>query len=107
MTDIQYKCLTISVAIFAILIYNIRMRRRNSLIQKLQSATAYVETIQELYQSKGSPLEIVPLLQAVAGMLQEIRREVLLQELTSVMHNEDLPAAKRKEKVEKIFKLSA
>jgi DNA-binding FrmR family transcriptional regulator len=77
------------------------------IVRKLQSATAYIETIQELYQRKEARLELVQLLQAVGGMLHEIRREVLLQELTSVLHNEALPPATRKEKVVKIFQLLA
>jgi hypothetical protein len=68
----------------------------------LQSATAYLETIQEKYQDKEAPLELVQPLHAVIGMLQEIRREILLQELTTVLHNEDLPR-----KVVKIFQLLA
>jgi hypothetical protein len=84
-----------------------RMQKRDILVQKLQSATAYLETIQEIYQSKEAPLELVQSVQTVVGMLQEIRREVLLQELTSVLHNEALPTAARKEKVVKIFQLLA
>ena len=83
------------------------MQRKDIIVRKLQSATTYVETLQELYQRKEAPLELVQPLQAVVGMLQEIRREVLLQELTSVLHNEELPAAVRKEKVGKIFRLLA
>ncbi len=89
-----------------------RMHGRDRVVRKLQSATAYVDTIQELYQShvrrgqrKEAPLELVQPLQAVMGLLQEIRREVLLQELTSVLHNEALPAAARKAKVVKLFQL--
>jgi hypothetical protein len=86
------------------------------LVHKLQSATAYVETILELYQRnvrgsqtsrrsqrKVAPLELVQSLQAVVDVLHEIRREVLLQELTTVLHNEALPTAARNEKVVKIF----
>jgi DNA-binding FrmR family transcriptional regulator len=80
------------------------MQRKDILVRKLQSAIAYVETLQELYQRKEAPLEIVQSLQAAGGLLQEIRREVLLQELTSVLHNETLPTTARKEKVVKIFK---
>jgi hypothetical protein len=87
------------------------------IVCKLQWATASIETIQELYkrnvrgsqtsrryQRKEARLELVQLLQAVVGMLHEIRREVLLQELTRILHNEALPPAARKEKVAKIFK---
>jgi hypothetical protein len=70
---------------------------------KLHSATEYLEPIQELYQRKEAWLELVQLLQAVVSLLQEIRREVLLQELTALLHNEDLPEARRKEKVGKYF----
>jgi hypothetical protein len=38
-------------------------------------------------------------------MLQEIRRKVLLQELTTVLHNKDLPEPVRNEKVARIFQL--
>jgi DNA-binding FrmR family transcriptional regulator len=88
---------------FAIFIYNMRMQQRDILVRKVQSAIAYLETIQEKYQDKEAPLKVVQLLQAVVGVLQEIRREVLLQELTSVLHNEAISAATRKEKVVKIF----
>jgi hypothetical protein len=77
------------------------------IVRKFESATAYIETIQELYQRKEARLELVQLLQAVGAMLHEIRREVLLQELTCVLHNEALPRAERKEKVVKIFQLLA
>ena len=66
---------------------------------KLHSATAYIETFLELYQRKEASLELVQPLQAVLGMLHEIHREVLLQELTRVLHNEELATAERKEKV--------
>jgi hypothetical protein len=59
----------------------------------------------ELYQRKEDPLELVQPLHTVMGMLHEIRREVLTQELTTVLHNEDLPETARKEKVVKIFHL--
>jgi hypothetical protein len=36
-------------------------------------------------------------------MLQEIRREILLQELTTVLHDEAIPAVTRNETVGKIF----
>jgi NAD(P)H-nitrite reductase large subunit len=100
---------------FKSLMYNIRMHMRDMqvihtqepLAQKLQSAIAYLETFLELYQRKEDPLELVQPLHTVMGMLQEIRREVLLQELTTVLNNEDLPRAERKEKVVKIFQLLA
>jgi DNA-binding FrmR family transcriptional regulator len=81
---------------FAIFSYNIRMQQRDILIRKVQSATAYLETAQEMYQDKEAPLELVQLLEAVIGVLQEIRRDVITQELTSVLENEALPAATRK-----------
>ena len=83
------------------------MQRKEILVRKMESATTYVETLQELYQRKEAPLELVQALQEVVGLLQEIRREVLLQELTRVLHNGDLPRAERKEKVVKIFQLLA
>ena len=83
------------------------MHRKEILVRKMESATVYVETLMEVYQGKEPPLEIVQALQEVVGLLQEIRREVLLQELTSVLHNEDLPEAVRKEKVGKLFQLLA
>jgi hypothetical protein len=92
---------------FTLFSYNMRMQRKDIIVRKLQSATAYIETLQELYQRKEAPLEIVQSLQAVVGLLQEIRREVLLQELRSVLHNEALPTAIRKEKVVRIFRLLA
>jgi hypothetical protein len=58
-----------------------------------------------MYQRKEAPLELIQPLHAVLGMLHEIRREILLQELTIVLHNEDLPTATRKEKVVKLFQL--
>jgi hypothetical protein len=76
-------------------------------IRKLQSATAYLETIQEVYQDKEAQLELIEPLQAVVSMLQEVHREVLLRELTTVLHNEDLPTATRKDKVAKLFQLLA
>jgi phosphopantothenate synthetase len=51
--------------------------------------------------------EIVQALQEVIDLLQEIRREVLRQELTSVLHNETLSVETRKERVAKIFQLLA
>jgi NAD(P)H-nitrite reductase large subunit len=93
--------------------YNIRMlmkdiqarSKQEPLARKLQSATAYVETFLELYQRKEDPLELVQPLHAVMGMLQEIRRQILLQELTAVLHNEDLQETVRNEKVVRIFQL--
>jgi hypothetical protein len=81
------------------------MQQRGTLIGKLQSATAYLETIQDKYQDKEASLELVKPLQAVMGMLHEIRREILLQELKTVLHDEDLQPAIKKEKVVKIFQL--
>jgi hypothetical protein len=83
---------------FAIFRYNIRMQQRETLIQKLQSATAYLETIQGKYQDKEAPLALIQPLHAVIGMLQEIRRQILLQELTTILHNEALSRATQKEK---------
>ena len=88
---------------FASFSYNIRMQRKDTVSRKLQSATAYVESIQELYQRKEALLEIVQSLHVVVSLLQEIRREVLLQELISVLHDEVLPVESRKEKVVKLF----
>jgi hypothetical protein len=79
--------------------------KQDPLARKLQSATAYVETFLELYQSNEDPLELAGQLQAAIDVLREIRREVLLQELTTVLHNEDLPETVRNEKVVKIFQL--
>ena len=73
----------------------------------MESATAYVETFLELYQRKEEPIELVEPLDTVMGILQEIRRKVLLQELTTVLNNEDLPEIVRNEKVVKIFQLLA
>jgi hypothetical protein len=95
--------------------YNIRMlmkdiqakSKQDPLARKLQSATASVETFLELYQRKEHPLELVQSPHAVMGMLQEIRREILLQELMTVLHNKDLPEAVRNEKVVRIFQLLA
>jgi hypothetical protein len=82
-----------------------RMQRREILIRKLQSATAYLETIQKKYQDKDAPLELIELLHEVVEMLKEIHREVLIQELRNVLHNANLPAAKRKKKVVTLFQL--
>jgi hypothetical protein len=92
--------------LFGLFSYNIRMQQ-DTLVRKLQSATTYVETLQELYQSREAALEIVQALHEVIDLLQEIRREVLRQELISVLHNEALPIAIRNEKVVKIFQLLA
>jgi hypothetical protein len=100
---------------FALFMYNIRILMKDirakskhvPLTRKLQSATAYVETFLELYQGNEDPLELIQPLHAVMGMLQDIRREVLLQELTTVLNNEDLPETVRNEKVVKIFQLLA
>ncbi len=81
------------------------MQQRETLVRKLQSATAYLETFQEMYQDKAAPLELIEPLQAVVKMLKEIHWEVLIQELRSVLHNADLPAAIRKERVVTIFQL--
>ena len=81
------------------------MQQREALIRKLQSATADLETIQAQYQDKAAPLALIQPLHAVMEMLQEIHREVVLQELRSVLHNEDLPAAIRKEKIGALFQL--
>jgi NAD(P)H-nitrite reductase large subunit len=93
--------------------YNIRIimkdiqarYKQDPLTRKLESATAYVETFLELYQRKEDPLELVQPLHTVMGMLQEIRREILLQELTTVLHDEAIPAVTRNETVGKIFQL--
>jgi DNA-binding FrmR family transcriptional regulator len=90
---------------FTDFIYNMRMQRREPLARKLQSATAYLETIQEMYQDKAAPLELVEPLQAVLGMLQEVQREVVFQELMTVLHNETVPVEARKDKVIKLFQL--
>jgi hypothetical protein len=82
-----------------------RMQQRDILIRKLQSATTYLDAIQEKYQDKEAPLELIQPLEAVVSVLQEIRREILLQELTNVLHNEAISAAKRNEKVVKLFQL--
>jgi hypothetical protein len=90
---------------FARFRYNIGMQQRDTIIQKLQSATAYLETFQEKYQDKAAPLELVEPLHAVVEMLKEIHREVLIQEVRSVLHDGDLPAAKRKERLVTLFQL--
>jgi DNA-binding FrmR family transcriptional regulator len=75
------------------------------LVAKLQSAIVYLETIMEVYQSKEDPLELVQALQSVIGVLKEIHREVITQELTSVLSNEALPVATRNATVEKLFQV--
>jgi hypothetical protein len=82
-------------------------QKQDPLTRKLESATAYVETFLELYQRNQVPLELVEPLDTVMGILQEIRREVLRQELTTILNNEDLPEIVRNEKVVKIFQLLA
>jgi hypothetical protein len=85
--------------------YNIRMQRRDTLVQKLQSTTAYLETILEKYQNNEEPLLLAEQLQGVSGALKKIYREVVLQELTRVVNNEALPAATRKATGAKLFQL--
>jgi hypothetical protein len=81
------------------------MQRRETLYRKLQSATAYLETFQEMYQDKEVPLELIEPLHAVVSMLHEIRREILLQELATALRSETRWTAIQKEKVIKIFQL--
>jgi hypothetical protein len=81
------------------------MHQQDTLVRKLQTATAYLETAQEMYQDKELPLELVHPLEAVVSILREIRRDVLVQELRGILHDEDLPVAIRKERVGKIFQL--
>ncbi len=83
------------------------MQRNDRLVRKLQSAIAYLETFQEMYQDKEAPLELVQPLQAVLGMLREIRREIVLQELAAVLRSETRLTAIQKRKVIKIFQLLA
>jgi hypothetical protein len=100
---------------FGIFIYNMFIHRMDTqaihnqqpIVRKLQSATASLETILERYQGNEDPLELAEQLQAVIKLIRGIRREVLLQELTTVLHNEDLPTATRKDKVVKLFQLLA
>jgi hypothetical protein len=95
--------------------YNIRIimediqakHNREPLVHKFQSATAYLETILEMYQRKEAPLELAEQLQGVIGVIRGIRWEVLTQELKTVLNTEDLPEAARKKKVGKIFQLLA
>jgi hypothetical protein len=81
------------------------MQRKDVVVRKLQSATDYLETAQEMYQDNEAPLELVHPMAAVVSMLRDIRREVLVQELRSILHAEDLPTAIRKERIGKIFQL--
>jgi hypothetical protein len=85
--------------------HNSRLNQNNQegLVGKLQAATAKLETIRKLYQSKEAPIELVEHLQAVIGVLKEIQREVVIQELTRVVSNEALPTATRKATVTKLF----
>ena len=76
-----------------------------ALALKLHSATAYLEALLGLYQRKETPMKIAEQLQGVIGMIRGIRQEVLTRELTSVLHNEDLPEAIRKQKVGALFQL--
>ena len=81
------------------------MQQRETLARKLQSATAYLETFQEMYQDKAALLELIEPLHAVGKMLKVIHREVVLQEVRSVLHHTDLPVAIRKKKVGALFQL--
>jgi hypothetical protein len=74
---------------------------------KLRSVIVYLETIMEMYESKEDQLLLAQQLKSVSGLLQEIRRGLLIQELTTVLHNENLPETASKEKVAKIFHLLA
>jgi DNA-binding FrmR family transcriptional regulator len=78
---------------------------QDPLVGKLQSATAQLETILRLYQRNEDPLMLAEQLQGVIGALKKIQREVVTQELQRVLSTEALPAATRKEKVEKLFHL--
>jgi hypothetical protein len=85
--------------------------RSNQIVHTLQSAATQLEAVLKLYQSqvrlgqrKEDPLKLLQQLHGVGIVLQKIRWEVLLQELTRVLHNGDLPEAVRNEKVGKIFK---
>jgi DNA-binding FrmR family transcriptional regulator len=75
------------------------------LVGKLQSATAQLETIRELYQNNEDPLMLAEQLQGVIGALKKIRSEVVIQELTRVVNPEALPAATRKATGAKLFQL--
>jgi DNA-binding FrmR family transcriptional regulator len=75
------------------------------LVGKLQSATAQLETIRELYQNNEDPLMLAEQLQGVIGALKKIRSEVVIQELTRVVNTEALPAATRKATGAKLFQL--
>jgi hypothetical protein len=83
------------------------MHNQEPIVRKLHSATAYIETFLKLYQRKEAPLKLIEPLHAVVSMLHEIRQEVLTQELTTVLNNEDLPETVRNEKVVSIFQLLA
>jgi hypothetical protein len=82
------------------------MQRRDTLVQKLQSTTTYLETILEKYQNNEDPLKLAQQLQGVIGKLAKIRREVITQELTRVGNDEALPAATRKATGAKLFQLA-
>jgi DNA-binding FrmR family transcriptional regulator len=73
--------------------------------ESFHSEIAQLEAILNLYQRKEDPLKLAQQLQAVIGTVNEILWDLLTQELTTVLHNEDLPAARRKEKVVRIFQL--
>jgi DNA-binding FrmR family transcriptional regulator len=81
------------------------IHNQESPARKLHSVIAYLETITELYESNKDQLLLAQQLKAVSGLLREIRRELLIQELTTVLHNKDLPETARKETVAKIFHL--
>jgi DNA-binding FrmR family transcriptional regulator len=72
---------------------------------RLRSVIVYLETIMEMYESQKNQLLLAQQLKSAIGLLQEIRRELLIQELTTVLHNEDLPETARKEKIATIFHL--
>ncbi len=81
------------------------MQQRETLYRKLQSAAAYLETCQEMYQDKEEPLALIESLHAVVSMLEEIRREILRQELATVLRSETRLTAMQKKKVVNIFQL--
>ena len=58
-----------------------------------------------MYQDKEVPLALIEPLHAVGSMLQEIRREILLQELATVLRSETRWTAIQKEKVVALFQL--
>jgi len=82
-------------------------KNQERLVKQLQAATAQVETIRKLYQNKEDPLKLAEHLHAVIGVLQEIQREVVSKELTTVLNNEALAAATRKAQGAKLFQLLA